>query len=361
VASGLSDEQLSKIHHMTTIAAMIGAILKTIDLFVIRGVSVAGAVLNNRNQMDTVGSNPVSIVCAVFLPACLLVPFTWQILRQRGIATKTQGIATHVLFIVPILASAAITGARSQIVIYALTYTLYAVYLGRVRIRAKIVFQLFVGMIVLLAITTAIFNNRLEAMHMSSLDSVYSSAYAFTLQPQEWVTHVMQSYRGIVSNTAFAILLASQYYLHGVFEFVYQIQNAPPNHIWGAASFNSYYKFAAYMMHWPTPDDLWNSVTVHRGIYTTFFGPVYSDFGWLGPIYMTGLGVLAQRTWENCRRGEIGAVPLYMYLIYVMFLFPVQNGIANNMGLYTLSAFGLFFLLVPRGSDRTYGFSSGVS
>jgi hypothetical protein len=352
LAHKFSDDQLRTIHRVTTIVASIGALLKLTDLFIVRGVSLGGTFLDRRNEMDTVGANPVSIVCAVLLPACLLVPFTWQLLRERKLTTLTQTILTHALLSVPVLGAVMITGGRSQLVIYAVVYMIYSIYLGRMRFRPKVLLGVVAGGLVLMVISIAIFNSRLESLHMKPLTSIYSSGYAYTLQPQDWIAGVVDRNQGIIGNFAFALLVTCQYYLHGVFEFVFQMQNAPAEHIWGAASFNAYYKFLAYFMGWPSPDDLWFAVTVRRGIYTTFFGPVFSDFGWFGLPYLLAFGVLAQRLWETARFGRFAALPLYAYVMYLIFLFPVTNGVTGNQGLYTLTAFAGFLLFMPRAPQQ---------
>ncbi len=341
----ISDQSLLRLHRVVTVAAALGAGLKLIDTFVIRHVSLASTAVNRVSDIDSVGPNPVSIVCAVLMPACLLVPFTYQLLKQRGLATRFHRISSHVLFLIPAVSSVVIAGKRAMAVLYAVIYALYLVYFGRLRLTGRGAAKLMLGLIAMLAGSTAIFNNRLQEMNLNPLDTVYSSAFAFTLQPQTWISQIMQHSPGLIGDIAFAILMTCQYYLHSVFEFVYQYQNAPAMHIWGAASFNAYYKLVAFVMHWTKPEDLWVAVSVRIGIFTTFFGPVFSDFGWWGVFYMTAMGALSQRLWSRCRAGNIAAVPLYLYLVYTIFLFPVGNAIIFGQGLYNLSAFALFFWL----------------
>jgi len=342
----LSDEHLMKLHRIVIAAATLGAILKVIDTFFIRHVSLASTAVDRVSEIDSVGPNPVSIVCAVLVPACLLAPFTYLLLKRHNLATRTHSIVAHVLFLIPVLGSIAIGGKRSMALLYIIIYVLYRVYFGRFRLTTGTIIKALAGLIAILAGSTAIFNNRLQEMNLNPLDTVYTSAFAFTLQPQAWISQIMLHDPGLIGNIAFSVLMTCQYYLHGVFEFVYQYQNAPSMHIWGAASFNAYYKFLAVIMNWTRPSELWEAVSVRIGVFTTFFGPVFSDFGWFGVFYMTGMGILAQRLWERSRSGFIGAVPFYIYLVYTIFLFPVGNNVTNAQGLYSISVFALFFWLV---------------
>ncbi len=343
----LSDQQLLRIHRIVIIAAIIGAALKLVDTFIVRGVSFSSTALERASDLDSVGPNPVSIVCAVVMPACLLAPFTYQLLKQRGLAKRAQRLITHVVFLIPVLTSVLVAGRRAMTFMYLVMYFMYLTYLNKLRITARHIALVVAAGIGMLALSTAIFNNRLKAMDMTPLDSVYSSGYAFTVQPQEWIGQVMQHSPGPVGDVAFAVLASCQYYLHGIFEFVYQYQNAPPLHIWGAASFNAYYKFLAFFLGWESPAELWSDVTVRMGVFTSFFGPVFSDFGWFGAFYMLALGALAQRMWLRCKKGDFGTVPFYMYLVFTIFQFPVGNTIVGGQGLYNLSAFALFFWLMP--------------
>lgn len=349
----ISDQQLLKIHKVVLVTAVIGAALKLVDTFVIRGISLASTAGEHVGDLDSVGPNPVSIVCAIVMPACLLAPFTYQLLRQRGLAARAYRIVTHVVFLIPVVTSVLVAGRRAMILIYLAIYALYRVYLGRLKVTGKQIAILAASFIAMLALSTAIFNSRLEAMGLSPLDSVYSSGYAFTVQPQEWIAQVMERNSGAIGDVALSILTTSQYYLHGIFEFVYQYQNAPPFHIWGAASFNAFYKFLAYFLGWASPGELWSEVTVHTGVYTSFFGPVLCDFGWYGAFYMLALGALAQRLWQGCREGDIRAIPIYMYLVFAIFLFPFANLIVGSQGLYNLSAFALFLWLAPSGKKSS--------
>lgn len=347
----ISDRKLLLVHKIAVIAATFGALLKGIDIFVVRNVSLAGSVLDRRDQLDSVGANPVSIICAIVLPACLLTPYTYMLLRERGLATRWHWRIAHALFLVPILGAVVVSGSRSSIFVYLVIYALYLAVFGRLKIKVRTVVVTLTVTFVFLVGSTAIFNNRLEAMHLRTLDSVYTSGYAFTIQPKPWIGSLMENHPGLVGDTAFAILVPFQYYLHGVFEFVYQYQNAPPIHVYGAESFNAFYKLIAKIFNWQAPDELYVEVTPRTGIYTSFMGPVYSDFGWVGLIYMMALGALAQLLWHKCRDGYIKAAPLYLYLVMVIFLFPVANFIVSTLGLYNLTVFAIFYWLLPSGES----------
>lgn len=348
----LSDRRLLLVHKTVVVVAICGALLKAIDIFVVRSVNLAGSVLDRRDQLDSVGANPVSIICAIVLPACLLTPYTFMLLRQRGLATRTRSLIAHSLFLVPILSAVVVSGSRSSIFVYLVIYALYLTTFGRLKIKAKTVVFTFMAALVFLVASTAIFNNRLEAMHLRTLDSVYTSGYAFTIQPQPWIGSLMANHEGLVGDSAFAVLVTLQYYLHGIFEFVYQYQNAPPIHTYGAESFNAFYKLIAKIFDWPGPDELYVEVTPRTGIYTSFLGPVYADFGWLGLIYMMALGALAQNLWKKSADRNVGALPMYCYFVLIIFLFPVSNFIVGTLGLYNLTVFAIFYWLLARGEPK---------
>jgi hypothetical protein len=340
-----SVERLERIHRWVTWASIIGVTLRSVDRFFVRGVTLTGSVLERQADMGAVGSNPVSIASAMFLPATMIVPLTYMLVARAGKGSKGGSILMHCLFAFPILEAATVAGQRSVGFAYIAIYVLYSIYLRRITIKGKHVVIIAIVGIGVLTGATYIFNNRLEAMNMSPLNSIYTSGYAYTVQPQPWVGQFLRAHTGPIGDMAFALILTSQYYVHGFFEFVSLYLTAPDMHLWGALSFNAYYKLYAIFADLPDPISLYFKVTPHPGVYSTFMGPVFSDFGWFGLIYMMALGATIAGAWRVCVKGEIAMVPLYIYMVIVTFLLPVCNFITGSEGLFRINCFLVFYFL----------------
>lgn len=340
--------RLERIHYWVTLASVLGVILRTTDRLFIRGVSFSGSVLERQADMGAVGSNPVSIASALFLPATMIVPLTYMLLARAGKGSRRGNILMHFLFAFPILEAATVAGQRSIGIAYLVMYLLYSIYLRRFTIRPKHIMLVSVIAVVALTGATYVFNNRLAAMNLSPLNSVYTSGYAFTVQPKPWAGDFIRQHTGPLGDAAFAVMLTCQYYVHGLFEFVNLYRQAPDVHLWGAISFNAYYKLFAYIANLPDPLALYISVTPHIGVYLTFFGAVFSDFGWYGMIYMLAFGIAVASAWKVCLRGDIAMVPLYMYTVIIVFCLPVTNFIVGSEGLFRINCFLIFFLVFRR-------------
>jgi oligosaccharide repeat unit polymerase len=185
--------------------------------------------------------------------------------------------------------------------------------------------------------------------------TVYDSAYAFTVQPNNWISRRLDdSNSNVVSAISFAYLNLSQYEVHGLFEFSYLYNNFHGPHTMGADIFSVFYKLAAFLFRLPGFENEVSAAEPNSGVYTTFFGPLFIDFGWFGPILMLFFGIAVQRLWVLLRRGVVEVVPLYLYLAVVLFLAPVVNMISGAEGLLTISSFALYVLAyrlaVPQGA-----------
>lgn len=138
-----------------------------------------------------------------------------------------------------------------------------------------------------------------------------------------------------------------QYYLHGLFEFglLWDYSNFATGHAYGAAQFFPYVKALEILGITTIPA---TSLLFPRiGVFTSFFGPLWVDFGWFGPFFMVAFGMLAKRLGKAVAANSVAAVPLYSYLVTVILLMPVGNLISSAQGVYILNAF-LIFAVVTR-------------
>ena len=81
------------------------------------------------------------------------------------------------------------------------------------------------------------------------------------------------------------------------------------------------------------------------GIYTTFFGPTYIDFGWLAPFFMFFFGILQSIVYNKILKGNFKYIPLLFYFLIIDFFIPVINFIDSAQGLYTIFSLLLFIFL----------------
>ena len=78
------------------------------------------------------------------------------------------------------------------------------------------------------------------------------------------------------------------------------------------------------------------------GVWQTFFGPIWADFGWLGLPFMFVFGVIAAGLARRARLGQLHVLPLHLYMSVVIVFMPVVNLLTNALGWFTVVSFILF-------------------
>ncbi len=343
--------QLQSLFTIVTTAAVIGIGLRIYDRFFLRGASLAEDVLLRRESLENAGSNIFSMFAAGLFPFCFVVLFVFFLRPRDGKRHPFRLLFSLCVFALPGL-NAILVGSRSIILTSVLLMSVYAFYFGMLRINGRSVSTIILTSILLLFLFTSVFLDRLQAMGLAPESSVYNSDYAASLKPNGWIAQKIDNPGSLLaSNTYFTYLNLTQYAVHGVFEFSYLYQNFTGAHTWGADTFSMYYKLGAFIFGLPGFEDRVLAAEPNSGVFTTFFGPLFIDFGWFGPLLVFGFGLVAQALWTQVRRGDVGLAPFYFYLVIVIFLSPIVNLLSNGEGLFILTSFALFWL----GTRRNRG------
>jgi hypothetical protein len=81
------------------------------------------------------------------------------------------------------------------------------------------------------------------------------------------------------------------------------------------------------------------------GVFTSFFGPLWMDFGWLGPLFLLFFGAFSKKISLLARSGRLEALPLHSFFMVVIFFMPVVNFMISATGMYIINALLIFFLI----------------
>ena len=136
-----------------------------------------------------------------------------------------------------------------------------------------------------------------------------------------------------------------QYYLHGVFEFGYLYNNYKKNYWYGGYTFNIFAKFINIMFRTNINLKEIQQSPPRNGVYTTFFGPIFIDFGWFSLVFIFFFGVFQKLIHNKILQGRFQFTPLLFYLLIINFFMPVFNFINGAQGLYNLISFGFFAII----------------
>jgi hypothetical protein len=246
-------------------------------------------------------------------------------------------------------------GGRSGFMVSIAFATFCSIYFGAFRIRLRTVIIASVLFLVLIVISSIVFVNRMEAVKVDPMFTVYESGYAFTDRPNAWAGAALSGSRGFVFYIYFTILVLLQYFVHGVFEFVYQYQHFSQAHLWGADTFSAYFKLFHMLGFGRDPFELTQGASPRTGIYTTFFGPLFIDFGWWAMPLLALFGAALKKMWCLAMQDDYSVAPLYLYLAIVVLFMPVTNLISSAEGMYVITTLFLFWFVtafIPRSVSR---------
>ena len=198
------------------------------------------------------------------------------------------------------------------------------------------------AVVLMLVASTFIFTSRLGLSDMSLSSSVVLSVYADNLQPNE------TAWRGLVAGSpiesAFysTMLSNGMYYISGAFEFS-NLWTRPDPQPFAYGGYNgiAYVRAIQIVL---APGD---RILVRRG-QSGLQGRRLPDLLWrhMGGFRLFradrhvphGLCLQADGRAGACR-GSIAALPIYLYLVIVIFFMPVSNFINGGLGNYIIATF----------------------
>ena len=331
-------------------AGAIGVGLRLYDRVVLRGVSLTGGIFEIREALTETGFNGISVIAGLLFPFTL-VPLFLVMGRQVRVPVIAR-VAALLLFFYPAY-DGAMMGGRSLAMVTLSLLVLYALYWRLLQITVR---SLFLGVGVTLAaaiVATAVFESRLDEMGLGFLDSTLQSVYAYTVPPKSWILDFINSRPpgAALGMAARAYLHVTQYLTHGIYEYAIVVREwgEQSSHGWGSTMFFPYYKLMQFVTGVRLSADYGNDLTNRFGVFTTFFGPWWVDFGWFGvPLMMLG-GAFTQGLWRRACAGDVEAAPLYLFLVIVIVFFPIVNLIQGAMGVYLMTALAIY-LVVSRAS-----------
>jgi hypothetical protein len=137
-----------------------------------------------------------------------------------------------------------------------------------------------------------------------------------------------------------------QYVLHGVFEFFYLVHAKSPDEalLWGRYQFTLFDQLRRAISGPGSVPDL-EAYNPTSGLFSTFWGPAYIDFGYLMIIYGFIFGYVTDRVRRLVERGDLLALPLYALLILQLFLVPIVNGVLTaSAAVLDVGFFGIWLL-----------------
>lgn len=320
---------------------LLGNALKLLDTYYLRASGAADA-FELRAALSDVQAGPLSALAGALYPFGF-IPLLLYLGSPDIRRSPLRLMLALGLFLVPAIDALMLLSRSALMIAFAMIYfgTVLTLYRGQAFPRALRLptLALVAGFAV---VSVLVFQSRLDGMGLDAGNSIYASAYGFTVTPSPWAQQVMQRPNQFGGQLLTGVLPLFQYYTHSLFELqiLWQQSDLQP-HSYGLLIFDAYVK-ALKILGIAEQVDVFE-LFPRVGVFTTFFGPLWVDFGWFSPVLMFLFGFMARRLGLASRRGDVGATPLYTFLCVVLFLAPVANFLVSK-GMYAINAFALFWL-----------------
>lgn len=339
------------------IAAFLGAAgmsLRLYDKFYIRGISLANSAIDSRDLLGDTDAGPLAAVGGLLYPFCYIPLIIWWSSKSSKRRNKFRLILAVIIFALPGLDALTLLSRSQMLVALSTMYFAAActLYKGRATDR-RLMIPVLSGFALLISITIVAFATRLSEMNLDLLTSILNSAYGYVLTPNSTALSLMNG-DGAIQSLISSIIPVLQYYLHGLFEFGL-LWNRPDGQTFtmGLQTFDPYVKALSVFGLMRYPDYDFDVLYIRSGVFSTFFGPLWVDFGWIGPLFMASFGMLAKKVAKLARSGQVAALPLHCYLSVIIFFMPVVNFMISATGMYIINAFLMFLLFSNKSKPWT--------
>jgi oligosaccharide repeat unit polymerase len=323
------------------VAGAVAITAKMVDLVALRGILSVTSFADARLKMEANGSNFFSGLYFGLSPAIVAGGVVAIPLLYTGCYRWLSFGALALLCINPIYSFA--YGGRSVLfLVFALALIGWLLVVPKIE-RRHIVY----GLLLLAALffaTMYLFVGRVVEVMGAHVEVLASTSDYTKLVPLGAGTLAkMKNLPDFGRYLLYYVTSLGQYVLHGVFEFFYLVQAKAPDQefLWGRYQFTLYDQVQRALLGVRAVPDLeaYNPTT---GLFSTFWGPAYIDFGYLMVLYGFVFGYLTERVRMLVERGDLFALPLYALLIFQIFLVPTVSGLIVasatilNLGLFVI-------------------------
>lgn len=325
---------LKKLYKITFLLGLIGIALRVFDWAVLRGLTIDAGFIENRERIESAGSNAFSMASTLFIPFTLVPYMVYAVARRNGDEIGRSWTSVGLALLWPLLTI--VIGSRSSMFMSIGMLAITRLIVFR-RTSITLVVGIALGFLGLIYLGGLIFIQRLTEIGLNVEGVIKFSAFTHLVPVTSEYYAVAARLSDWGRDTLFIATTFAQYILHGVPEFTYLVEHYIRGDQWGEYGFTFFPRL--FNALWGTRYDP-NIVvfsTPRVGIYTTMFGPFYVDFGPLAPLFCLILGGVISLVRRQVLLGDIAALPLY-----ITFVMQVVSAVVINT---FLAAYGIFFNL----------------
>jgi hypothetical protein len=328
------------LYKLTFSLGLCGIVFRIIDWVVYRGFAIGLDFAENMQKASEGGGNAFSSM-AVFLVPFTVAPYMfYAVARRNGWRVGRTWTAAGLAILWPILTL--MLGSRSSMFMQ----------VGMLVIARVLIFPRFpkiafwTVLVVFLTLVYAagfLFIERVTQFGLN-IDKVARLSVFTNLVPATGeYYHLSATLSESLKNILFINTTMMQYYLHGVPEFVYLVEHYGHGEAWGGFTFTSVTRILAALAGRDYDAETIINLSPRLGVYTTFFGPLFIDFGPLTPVVAVLLGAFVSWVRRQVLLGNVVALPLYTALLMQMLAAVVVCAVNAAYGVfYDLAFAGLW-------------------
>lgn len=332
--------------------AFLGLIIRFYDLIINKNFFNYSSSIDFRSNYIGGEYSILSLFSSILFPMSLLSILIY-LLDGKSFNKK---IKFNILINIILLLLYSLTlGGRTQITLMLVSIIFIFLYKGN-RVKKVASKKRRKGRFLIISISVAIFivfiiysNSILEERLLYQGRNTESALIYLEYAHQLKVNENIMSFISTHNNTSYIYTLISlrHYVIHGLYELQNLINTFDLNNIaYGSYEFNPILKvIGLFGGPYKSIQAIGNSLN-KTGVYTTFFGPVYVDFGYLGIIFMFIFGFLCTYLWCKSEY-DIRAKLLYSLFFSIILHIPFINMIQSGMGLYYILAFIIALYIIP--------------
>lgn len=195
------------------------------------------------------------------------------------------------------------------------------------------------------------FRQRLDLMGISAIDSIQLSTYAYTLKPTDAALQVLRGNEFLedFGAAAYSIVL---YIFHGTYEFFYLFENLGNHHTYGSQTLWLPLKLVGLAFGISPHEDLEDISNYRSGVFNTFAGPLFVDFGWGAILASSLIYAFMAIPYRMIRKGKLEWIIPAIQCNTIIVFSPVMNILQSATGSYLLVASVTLALIAPRSVMR---------
>lgn len=325
---------------------LIGLLLRYYDLLFNKGYINYSNSSEFRDMYISNNLSGISVISSILFPIALLLLII--LFNYSNKITKIQQLLI-ILENILLVYYSILLGGRTQLTLIFITIFFSIIKYKKEYLKNKkkiLIFSAILCGTLFLSYSNKVLKERLQYQKFSSYNALLYLENEHHLQVKDYMWDIINNHEGLDSYVYLFVSL-DHYFIHGLYQFQLEVDSFDLNNMtMGAYQFNPIFKLLNTIgIKYNVKD--FSSITYEQGVYTTFFGPTYVDFGYWGTLYMFILGYISNNLWiksQYFQREKILYPLVYSIILHSFFINMIQSG----MGLYYILAFIVSLYIIPQ-------------